>query len=257
MKVQFLGVGSCLPEYEGADTANVLIDGHVLIDTGWNTVHNLLRAGVDPGQVTHVFFTHMHQDHYLGLAQFLFYRMNRYHQFGNLMLYGPSGLSEIVDRALLYAGFDRIHVGERRKSVRDARPEIIELPAQGEVCVDKLHVRFVKSRHAVEGRCYRLEMDGKSVTYTGDTAVFDGLAPFAEGSDVLIHEAAFGAADLKGANLYFHASAQDAARTARAAGVRELYLVHMPLSVREDAHQAAEQLFAHVCCPSEGDIITI
>ena len=258
MKVRFLGVGSCLPEYEGADTASVLIDGQVLVDAGWNTVRNLLRAGVDPGNVTQVFFTHMHQDHYLGLAQFLFYRMNKYHQFGNLTLYGPRGLSEIVERALLYAGFDRIHVGEKRESVRDARPEIVELPSQGKVCAGKLQVCFIESRHAVEGRCYRFEDEaGNSVTYTGDTATFDALASFAQGSDVLIHEAAFGAMDTKGANLYYHSNAQDAARNAQAAGVKALYLVHMPLVVRDDARDAAKAIFAQVFSPAEDDEIML
>ncbi len=44
--VEFLGAGSCLPDYEETDTASLLIDQHIMVDTGWNPVRNLLRAGV-------------------------------------------------------------------------------------------------------------------------------------------------------------------------------------------------------------------
>ncbi len=63
MEITFLGVGSCMPVQEWDDTASLLIDRHIMIDTGWNPVRNLLRVGVNPNDVSHLFFTHMHQDH--------------------------------------------------------------------------------------------------------------------------------------------------------------------------------------------------
>ncbi len=58
----------------------------------------------------------MHQDHYLGLAQFLFYRITRYQRIDDLTICGPEGLGKIVRRTLLYAGFDEIVVGGRTQA---------------------------------------------------------------------------------------------------------------------------------------------
>ena len=43
MKTEFLSVGSCLPEFEQADTASLLVDGKIMVDTG---VVELIREGV-------------------------------------------------------------------------------------------------------------------------------------------------------------------------------------------------------------------
>ncbi len=256
MEITFLGVGSCMPLQEGDDTASLLIDRQIMIDTGWNPVRNLLRAGVNPNDVTHLFFTHMHQDHYIGLAQLLFYTMNSRHSFAALRVYGPEGLEEILRRALLFAGFDRHHAGENREQVVLEMPEWGQLPERGEMRAGDVTLRFIPSCHAVPGRCYRLSGGtGGSVTYTGDTKPFDALIPFARDGGILIHESSFGSASSKGGNSYCHSSAQDAAETALAAGVKRLYMVHMPSSEREAALIRARSVFPAAFCPAEGETI--
>ena len=167
MRVEFLGTGSCLPDNEATDTASLLIERHIMVDTGWNPIRNLLQAGVEPGQVTHLFFTHMHQDHYLGLAQFLFYRITKYQRVDDLTIYGPEGLEEVVRRTLMYAGFDEIVVGGERRPVADEKPHVVELPGEGEYELNGFSVRFIKSLHTTPSRCYRFtDANGKSIVYT-------------------------------------------------------------------------------------------
>lgn len=258
MLIDFLGVGSCLPEYAEADTASLLIDRHILVDAGWSTVRNLLRIGVDPGTITHVLFTHMHQDHYLGLVQLLFYCVNKYQHADHLTLCGPEGMEKIVKRAMLYAGFDRIFAGEDRKAAAIAEPQMCELPAEGQMTVGDLRISYIPNHHAVPGRCYRFtDPHGKSITYTGDTAPLEQLSFFAAGSDVLVHEAAFAAKADKGTNLYCHSSAFDAAEAARKANVKSLYLVHLSRLAWPDAINAAETIFPNVFCPQEGQQIIL
>lgn len=253
MIIEFLGAGSCLPDYEATDTASLLIDNRIMIDTGWNPVRNLLRAGVEPGQVTHLLFTHMHQDHYLGLAQFLFYRITRYQHVDDLTICGPEGLGEVVRRALLYTGFDQIVVGGERKPVADEAPNVIEFPAEGEYTIGNISVRFMESVHTTPSRCYRLtDEQGKSFVYTGDTAPLTQLPQFAKGCDVMIHESAFAERSSKEWNLYCHSSAADAAEAASAAGAKALYLVHMSAKDRQSAKQSAESIFHNVYSPNEG-----
>lgn len=258
MIVEFLGAGSCLPDYEATDTASLLIDKHIMVDTGWNPVRNLLRAGVEPGQITHLFFTHMHQDHYLGLAQFLFYRITKYERLSDLTICGPEGLKEIVERALLYTGFDEIVVGGERRSVADEKPCVTELTNEGELHIDKMCIRFMKSHHTVPSHCYRFtDENGRSVVYTGDTAPLEHLPDFAAGCDVLIHESAFAERSSKAWNLYCHSSAMDAAEAASKSKAGALYLVHMSAVDRQPARQAAQSLFANVYCPKECDQILL
>ncbi len=258
MIVEFLGTGSCLPDYEATDTASLLVDRHIMIDTGWNPVRNLLRAGVEPGQITHLFFTHMHQDHYLGLAQLLFYRITRYQRVDDLTVCGPEGLAEVVRRALLYSGFDEIVVGGERRPVADEKPQVVELPANGEYRTDDLHIRFMESHHTTPSRCYRFtDAEGKSFVYTGDTAPLAQLPQFAAGCDALIHESAFAERSSKEWNLYCHSSAADAAEAASAAKAGSLYLVHMSACDREPAQRSAQTLFANVHSPKECDKILL
>lgn len=256
MEITFLGVGSCMPVQEGDDTASLLIDRHIMIDTGWDPVRNLLRAGVNPNDVSHLFFTHMHQDHYIGLAQLLFYIMNIRHSFTALRIYGPEGLEEILQRALLFAGFDRHHAGENREKVILEKPEWSELPEKGEIQAGDVTLQFIPSHHAVPGRCYRLSNGtGQSITYSGDTEPFPELIPFARDSDILIHETAFGPLSSHGSNCYFHSGATDAAETALSAGVKRLFMVHMSPSQREEALIRARAIFPATFCPVEGETI--
>ena len=107
MIAEFLSVGSCLPENEQGDTASLLVDGKIMVDTGWFALRNLMRAGAQAKDVKALFFTHMHQDHYLGLPQFLFYLMNTGVGFEQLSIYGPEGVEGIVAQALTFGGYER------------------------------------------------------------------------------------------------------------------------------------------------------
>ena len=252
MKIEFLGVGSCMPEYEQADTASLIVNGHILVDTGWHVVRNLLRSNVKPENITHIFFTHMHQDHYLGLAAFLFYLMNGFHTFGNLKIYGPEGVESIVENALLYGGRDVYY--------SDIPKPFVHTIASGEcVCLDDVKISCVASRHAVDSRAYRMENPetGKSVVYTGDTEPFAALPDFARGSDVLIHEASFDIRQRPEHNPYRHSSCYDAANAAAAAGVKTLYMVHASTVSRESTIAEASKIFPDCRRPVEGDCIEL
>lgn len=251
MTIEFLGTGSWKPCYPGDDTASLLVDRHILVDCGWNTIYNLIRTGVDPKEITHLFFTHMHQDHYLGLAGLMFYLMNEYHTFESISIYGPEGLSDILDRCMNFIGADRHYMGAERSHASVDMPEFHELGDNGTVRVCDTEVKYIHSVHAVSSRSYRF---GDSFTYSGDTAPYPELAEFARGCDILIHESALGA-KRAGSNAYFHSSAEDAADAAMKSGVSSLYLVHTLPAFRDSALEAAKKIFANSVYPSEGFII--
>lgn len=229
MITEFLGVGSCLPEGEQADTVSLLVDGEILVDTGWFVLRNLMRAGVQPQDVKAVFFTHMHQDHYLGLPQLLFYLMNAGYGFDHLKIYGPEGVEKVVAQALTFGGYEEYYA-------HFARPEVYVMQETDRIAVGKVQVRCIRSHHAIEGRSYRFAdtASGGSFAYSGDTAPFDGFGDFAAGCSVVIHEAAFDVRQTPEDNPYAHSSCMDAARQAQRAGAKTLFMVH----AREDSREA-------------------
>ena len=248
MITEFLGVGSCLPEHDQADTASLLVDGKILVDTGWFALRNLMRAGVQPQDVKAVFFTHMHQDHYLGLPQLLFYLMNAGHGFDHLKIYGPEGVEEIVAQALTFGGYERHYA-------HFARP-YVHVMQEGEVVrAEGVEVRCVNSRHAIESRSYRFTdmQTGGSFAYSGDTAPFDEFSEFAKGCKVVVHEASFDVRQTPKDNPYCHSSCTDAARAAANAGAQTLYMVHASEASREATVEKAKELFGDPRRPATGD----
>ena len=64
ISVSFLGTSSVVPEV-GRDTASVLINQKVLVDTGWCSALRMLDFGVTPLDLEYIFLTHGHHDHFL------------------------------------------------------------------------------------------------------------------------------------------------------------------------------------------------
>lgn len=67
---------------------------------------------------------------------------------------------------------------------------------------------------------------GRSVVYITDTRPTDALVSFAEGADLLIHEATYSDDEAAMAEERYHSTARQAAQVARDAGVAQLYLTH-------------------------------
>lgn len=248
MVTEFLSVGSCLPENEHGDTASLLVDGKIMVDTGWFALRNLMRAGAKAQDVKTLFFTHMHQDHYLGLPQLLFYLMNAGYGFDHLKIYGPEGVEDIVAQALTFGGYER-HYSHFK------RPEVHVMQDGDAVSVDGIEVKCVVSRHAIESRSYRFTNPetGGSFAYSGDTAPFDGFGEFAKGCKVVIHEASFDVRETPEDNPYCHSSCMDAARMAAMAGAETLYMVHASERTREATVEKAKTVFADPRRPVNGD----
>ena len=49
-----LGTGACIPQ-PGDDTASYLVNGEILIDTGWHVTETLRRAGKTPADIKALF----------------------------------------------------------------------------------------------------------------------------------------------------------------------------------------------------------
>src|ERR1700748_3111150 len=103
-EVTILGSSSATPIYNRNPTSQVLnINDHIyLVDCGEGTQQQMLRFDVKASRIDHIFISHLHGDHYLGLVGLL----SSMHLNGRkkpLKLFGPPQLIEIIDLQLKYS----------------------------------------------------------------------------------------------------------------------------------------------------------
>src|SRR3569623_1720949 len=103
-EVTILGSSSATPIYNRNPSAQVLnINERLyLIDCGEGTQQQMLRFDIKASRIDHIFISHLHGDHYLGLVGLL----SSMHLNGRtkaLKLFCPPQLKEIIDIHLMYS----------------------------------------------------------------------------------------------------------------------------------------------------------
>lgn len=251
MDVLLLSADGWRPEGAESDTVSLLINGHIMIDTGWHAVHNLLREHVAIESVNTLLFTHLHQDHCLGLPALLFYWLNSHKDVSTLTIYGPEGVDKIVDMALEYAGKSRDYAAAPGPHIRVLMPG-------DRMEINGLTIKVGKSHHSVYGLMFRFEdSDGHALAYSGDTAPSQETIRFAKDADILIHEHSWGPVRPEGSNSCGHSSAEDAAYIAKNAGVKRLYIVHAHPDTADESLHRAKAIFENTFRPKAGDRIAL
>lgn len=252
-RITFLGTAAVLPAaYE--DTACYLINDSLLIDCGWYAALKMQQYGYDARQVETLFFTHCHHDHYLGLPALLFARAMRRKEDAPkapLRIVGPpDDLPVVVEqsRAFLQA--------ERFPAVWPA-VELAPLEPGGVLETDTYRIETIRALHPVTACSARFtdKRTGVVIALSGDTGPNPALVDLARGADLLVHEASLPPdrldSDLRGD----HSRATDAARTAQAAGVKRLRLVHLHGDHRQASLAAAREIFPETTLAREGETL--
>lgn len=103
-EVTILGSSSATPIYNRNPTSQVLNVNErlYLIDCGEGTQQQMLRFDIKASRIDHIFISHLHGDHYLGLVGLL----SSLHLNGRkkpLHLFGPGHLKEIIDLQFKYS----------------------------------------------------------------------------------------------------------------------------------------------------------
>jgi ribonuclease Z len=257
----------------------------VLIDCAENTQRQLLRAGFGMSKVSHILITHLHGDHYFGLPPLLsslsmqgrvtplcitsplhlrprleaLLELDRYDlkfplEFKTVH---PEGLVQLADIGNLELfAFPLRHRIETngyllREKAREAniRKDAIERydlpwPAIKAIKAGADHIltdgRLIPNQELVFAA-----PPPRAYAHCSDTSYFPDLASYVRGVDLLYHEATFLEDMADDADKKGHSTARDAARTALAAGVKQLVLGHYSTRYETStAHQAeARALF--------------
>ena len=112
-----------------------------------------------------------------------------------------------------------------------------------ELTIGPLHLRFAHSVHPVPTVSTRIEVDGTSLVYSGDSAGGQDLVDIARGADLFLCEATWAGAGT-GQPEGIHLTGAQAAEVAREAGVGKLVLTHIAGATdRDEVYREAAAVF--------------
>lgn len=266
--VTILGSSSATPIYNRNPTSQALnINERVyLIDCGEGTQQQMLRFEVKSSKIDHIFISHLHGDHYLGLIGLL----SSMHLNGRkkaMQLFGPPDLKKIIDVHFEYsltnlnyeinfhplqADFSEIILDNQDLTVET----IIlnhRIPCTGFVFRQKIPLLKLDAAQLVHynvgrNQFFKLKQGGdfitengeiipnaaitiqpekpKSYAYCSDTLVGDDYLPQIQNVDLLYHEATFMHDLLTRAQETHHTTALQAGEIALKAHVKNLIIGH-------------------------------
>jgi len=267
LHIIFLGTGGSWPTVK-RNVASVAVKRGseiLLFDCGEGTQRQFQQSNLSYMQISKIFISHFHGDHFLGLPG-LIQTMQLNDRDRPLHIYGPKGMKELTDQLLTLGYF--------RPSYRIIAHDLSD---GQEVAFEGYSVSTVKVNHNVptfsycllehqrpgrfnKAKALRLGIpegplfsklqkgqtitlaDGKKITphmvlgpsrkgrkivISGDTKPCDQIIAFSQDADILIHEATFDSRLEDIARGYGHTTATQAAEIAKKANVEKLFLVHI------------------------------
>lgn len=222
MKLTVIG---CSGSYPGPDSpaSSYLVEAEdgertwrILLDLGSGALGRL-HEFTDPLAIDAVFISHLHPDHWFDMSGY--YVLRKYHPAGpqpRIPVYGPSGVAKRMAQAY----------GLSEDPGMTEEFDFHEYVDEPVVQVGPLTVQVTRVVHPVETYAMKVSHEGRSLVYSGDTAMSDALVDLARGTDLLLAEAAFREGEDNPAAL--HMTGRDAAETAVRASAERLVLTHIP-----------------------------
>ena len=224
-------------------TAHLLvIGGHpYVIDCGLGVTRGLVEAGIALPELRSIIITHLHSDHVLELGPLIHTAWTAGLK-EKIIVHGPAGTGAVWQGFLASLSYDiAIRIADEGRPDLAAMVEVREY-ADGDVFTDeRVKVAALRVPHPPVTDCFalRFEYGAGAVVFSADTTHFPPLAAFAQGADILVHEAIYGpgvdrlvarvgnGARLKQHLLASHTLAEDVGRIAAAAGIGLLALNHL------------------------------
>ena len=291
--VVFLGTGGSWPTVRRNVTSVAIKRGSevILFDCGEGTQRQIQKSKLSYMQISKIFISHFHGDHFLGLPG-LIQTMQLNDRKEPLYIYGPKGIKKIVETAVTLGYF------------RPSYPiYAIELKSGDKVEGDGYSVSTIRVEHTVPTLAYALEENtrpgrfnkakalelgvpegplfrklqngesiklkdgriiepsmvlgpprpGRRIVFSGDTRPCESLVNFSKYADLLIHDATF-LSDLEDTAMeYGHSTALQAAEIAKKANVKQLALFHISprYANAKPLEREAKSIFENTFLPND------
>lgn len=244
-----------------------------LVDCGEGTQLQLHRYGIRSNKISHIFISHLHGDHYLGLVGLLS-SMNLHGRKSDLFLYGPAPLIEVINLQLKYSdttlqynlifkatnpdvpelimdkhmirvtSFPLVHrvpttgfrfdEGKRSASLIKEKIEELNIPT---VFLNMLK-KGIDCEHT-DGTLYKASEltepapASRSYAYCSDTKAFESYTESIQDVDLLYHETTFLQEMVERAHSTFHSTALEAAKVAKQVNAKQLLMGHYSARYRD------------------------
>jgi ribonuclease Z len=295
LSVLFLGTAGSMPTVQRAPASLLVRRGgdRILIDCGEGSQRQLLRS-VGLPDIEHVFITHFHADHFLGLPGMLKTFSLRGRSVP-LTVYGPRGLQALMsDLRRIYgrlgyeltivelASGEAVELGDYRVGAYSVvhRTEalgyaIVEDDRPGRFDAERAQALGVppgplfgqlqrgapiqvNGRRVEPGDVMGEARPGRRLVFTGDTEPCPATAVIARDADLLVHDGTFVHQELERARQTGHSTARAAAELAREANVSMLALTHLSSRYFASAiEKEACAVFERSVVPRDFDLIEI
>jgi ribonuclease Z len=258
MSIRFIGTSSGMPTPERG-TPCIFLNWKgfpFLWDMGEGAQRELMRYRLGFGSIRHVFISHLHMDHFLGLYGYLeTMRLTSAVEKGDVFtIFAPKGFEDIMRRqsdfirvktikeGVLFKGED-FTISAFRNDHRpnsfgfvfqeNERTRFNEKKAKGMGIKGPMFTEIMeKGKLSVNGKMIKLadvtyKTKGLKILYTGDTSPCKEMERAAKGCDLIIHECTFSEKMEEEAHRRRHSTSRDAAALAAKAGAKTLVLTHI------------------------------
>jgi ribonuclease BN (tRNA processing enzyme) len=249
MKIIFLGTNGWYSSRTG-DTPCILIDAkdqYVILDAG-NGMYKLDSYIAEDKPVS-LFISHFHIDHVSGL-----HILNKFYFKQGIDVY--VGRNRSKDFEMLVNPPFTIGYKSQSKNIYNLKSEVRlhELSEDGQHSPFKMSA--LEQHHAYTDHGFRIELEGKTVAYTGDCGFTDAARRLAHNVDLLICECSNKKTEEP--DVWGHFDPYTAATLAKEANVKQLILTHFgshsytSLKDRQWAEKEARKKFAHTIAAVDG-----
>jgi ribonuclease Z len=267
LSIIFLGTGGSWPTVK-RNVSSVALKraGEILLfDCGEGTQRQFQKSSLSYMQISKIFITHFHGDHFLGIPG-LIQTMQLNDRDIPLYIYGPKGMNDILVQLLSLGYFKpnypvisqeldggdilefegykinviRANHGvpalayclvENMRPGKFDKPKALSLGIPEGPLFSKLQkgetISLKDGRKITPDVVLGPERKGRKIVFSGDTRPMKEMVEFAKDADVLIHEATFESELEDVAGEYGHTTAAQAAEIAKEANVEKLFLIHI------------------------------
>jgi len=235
VKAIFLGTNGWYDTQTGNTICTLLRgeEANIILDAG-NGLHKIDRhVTPDDGKPVYLFLSHFHLDHIVGL-----HILNVFSFPGGLVICGPAGTRKILNQIVNRPFTASLAELPYRTTVHELPREKKRLP---------IRVDSKPLVHPDPTVGYRIEIDGKVVSYCPDTGYCRNAVTLSRGADLIIAECAYRSG--QGSEEWPHLNPETAARIASEAKAKRLALVHFDarlypkLENRKESESIARGIF--------------
>jgi len=217
-----------------------------LIDCGEGTQMLMRKLGIRMQSIAHIFISHLHGDHFLGIVGFIF-SQNLLGRTEELHIYAHKPLKKLLKLHMKIEGIKLSYPLTFHTIKKRYKDKILYKNAD-------IEIRCFPLVHGVTTHGFVFKHKKASFAYCSDTAYTETILPYIQGVDLLYHETTFMESRAQAAADKFHATAKQAATIALKAGAKQLLIGHYSARYHNitPLEEEAKEVFPNTIAAEEG-----